>query len=1326
MKKDDESQQQTKSASANPSSPGSKPEALEEKLRWVQESQALAVRILNLLNGHLAASDAIREILGILKNFTGFEAVGIRLRDGDDYPYFETQGFPGHFVDAENSLCARNEEGEIIRNSAGYPIMECMCGNVLQGRADPSLPFFTRGGSFWTNCTTELLATTSEEERQSRTRDRCNGEGYESVALVPLRSDREIIGLLQLNDSRKNCFTLDMIEFFEGICASIGIVLSHKRVEQERDRLFNLSIDMLGIVGFDGFYKDVNPAFTKSLGWAKEEFLSKPWIEFVHPEDQEETITALERLKSGEPLYQFRNRCQHKDGTYRWISWDSFSISDENMIFTAARDVTERKQMEEALTKVRDELEQRVDKRTVTLTETNEKLALEISERRRAEKALRLEREQLLAIFDSIDEVISVVDAETYEILYANKFMRDRQGKELIGGVCYKDLHGLTKPCDHCTNGIVSRLQGKPYRWEYHNPTANRDYLATDRIIKWTDGRDAKFHLGIDITERKKVEEALRKSEEKYRNLFEKAPIGIFQSTLEGNILSVNPAYAKMHGYESPEEVISGVKDVAAQLYRHPERRRQIVEKALKQDRLLSVENEYRRKDGTVLTGNLHLQVMRNKDGSVSHLEGFVEDITDRKDAEHALRESEKRYRELVEKANDIIHRTDANGFFVLFNPAGLRVTGYSHEEISHMHYLDLIHPDYKKQVERFYGLQFVKRIPDTYYEVPIITKQGKTVWIGQRVQLVTEGEAVVGFQSICRDVTERKKAEELLRQAERRYRHLFEDAPLMYVITRPEHGVPFITDCNGPFLSSLGYLREEVVGQPVTAFYSPTSISALLEGGGYARALAGEFLIGERQLLRRDGSLVPTLLYTAPEVDSSGRVAGTCAMYVDITKQKKVEEALRESEQRYRAIFDIASVGIDLVDRHGQFLDVNGTLSEFLGYTPEELRNLTILEVTYPEDVDRSREMHEALVQGKAQWYRLEKSYVRKDGSILWSDTTVSAIRGADGQYRATVGVIRDITQRKKSEEARIRLAAAVEQAAETVLITDAHGTIVYTNPAFERTTGYPPGEAIGENPRILKSGHHDDEFYKRMWDTLTEGKVWTGHITNKKRDGTLFEEDASISPVKDDSGQITNYVAVKRDVTREVSLQKQLLHAQKMEAIGTLAGGIAHDFNNLLQVTLGYSELLLAEKKEEDPEYSDLSKILQSARNGAELVQRLLTFSRKVEPKPIPLNLNRRILQVEKLLRRTIPKMIDIQMDLSDDLAKVYADPTQIEQILMNLAVNARDAMPDRGKLTVGTKNVTLDDEYCRVHAEAKPGEYVLLNETASRWPVSRLWVE
>ena len=217
---------------------------------------------------------------------------------------------------------------------------------------------------------------------------------------------------------------------------------------------------------------------------------------------------------------------------------------------------------------------------------------------------------------------------------------------------------------------------------------------------------------------------------------------------------------------------------------------------------------------------------------------------------------------------------------------------------------------------------------------------------------------------------------------------------------------------------------------------------------------------------------------------------------------------------------------------------------------------------------------------------------------------------------------------------------------------------------------------------------------------------------MSKKRKDGTPYEEDVTISPVRDASGRIINFVGIMREVTLEVLLQKQLIQAQKMEAVGTLSGGIAHDFNNLLQVILGYSELLLAEKREDDSEYADLSKIFQAGKSGAELVQRLLTFSRKVEPNPIPLNLNRRILQVEKLLRRTIPKMIDIQMDLSDDLAEIHADPTQMEQVLMNLGVNARDAMPDRGKLTLGTKNVTLDEEYCRIHSEAKPGEYSLAN--------------
>ena len=203
-----------------------------------------------------------------------------------------------------------------------------------------------------------------------------------------------------------------------------------------------------------------------------------------------------------------------------------------------------------------------------------------------------------------------------------------------------------------------------------------------------------------------------------------------------------------------------------------------------------------------------------------------------------------------------------------------------------------------------------------------------------------------------------------------------------------------------------------------------------------------------------------------------------------------------------------------------------------------------------------------------------------------------------------------------------------------------------------------------------------------------------------------------------RDEHGNPVRIVGTSLDITERKqeeqereALRNQLFQAQKMEAIGTLTGGIAHYFNNLLQVILGYSELLLAKKDQNHREYADLQKIFRTAKNGADLVQRLLMFSRKTEPKPISTNLNGLVLQVEKLLRRTIPRMIDIQLELSADLPEIDADPSQIEQVLMNLAVNARDAMPDGGKLTVKTSVATLDEDYCRVHVEANPGEYVLL---------------
>jgi GAF domain-containing protein len=194
-----------------------------------EKYQNLATQILHLSNQTVNKTDFIKSILIFMKIVTGFEAVGIRLREGEDFPYYETIGFSRDFVKAERYLCARDQTGELIRNSEGNPYLECMCGNIICGRTNPSLPFFTESGSFWTNSTTELLASTTKGDRQGRTRNRCNSEGYESVALIPLRYDKEIIGLLQLNGRRKNIFTSNLISFFEEVGSSIGIVLEFKQ-----------------------------------------------------------------------------------------------------------------------------------------------------------------------------------------------------------------------------------------------------------------------------------------------------------------------------------------------------------------------------------------------------------------------------------------------------------------------------------------------------------------------------------------------------------------------------------------------------------------------------------------------------------------------------------------------------------------------------------------------------------------------------------------------------------------------------------------------------------------------------------------------------------------------------------------------------------------------------------------------------------------------------------------------------------------------------------------------------------------------------------------
>ena len=298
---------------------------------------------------------------------------------------------------------------------------------------------------------------------------------------------------------------------------------------------------------------------------------------------------------------------------------------------------------------------------------------------------------------------------------------------------------------------------------------------------------------------------------------------------------------------------------------------------------------------------------------------------------------------------------------------------------------------------------------------------------------------------------------------------------------------------------------------------------------------------------------------------------------------------------------------------------------------------------------------------------------------------------------------------QMARSESERLR--TAIEQAGEMISITDHEGTIQYVNPAFEAVTGYSREEVLGKNSRILKSGRQDTAFYQEMYETLSKGKTWHGRMVNRRKDGSFFTENATISPVLDTSGKILNYVAVKRDISESLKVEAQLLQAQKMESIGRLAGGVAHDYNNMLSVILGFSELALEKLDPDDPLHEDLSEIHSAAVRSTEITRQLLAFARQQTIAPVVLDLNEAVESMLKMLRRLIGEDIDLAWLPEADLWPVMMDPSQVDQLLANLCVNARDAIEGVGRITIETHTAAFDAAYCSDHPGFVPGDYVLL---------------
>jgi PAS domain S-box-containing protein len=515
------------------------------------------------------------------------------------------------------------------------------------------------------------------------------------------------------------------------------------------------------------------------------------------------------------------------------------------------------------------------------------------------------------------------------------------------------------------------------------------------------------------------------------------------------------------------------------------------------------------------------------------------------------------------------------------------------------------------------------------------------------------------------------------------------------------------------------GYSRDEAVGRSLDDLVSRPDV--VEEAKAITKkVLSGQHLVPlETVRYRKDGTPVNVIVASSP-IQIEGELHGAVGVYTDITDRKRAEEALRVSEEKFRLTFESVpdAVTISRIE-DGRYLSVNNGFCRITGYSKEEATGKTAFELgLYVNPADRERLL--ANLQDKGMVDGFEVQYRMKDERVL--DTLLSGKIFRYEKKDCLVAVVKDVTQFKGTQEelrrSEKRYRDLFNSVSDLIYTQDLEGHFLSANRAMTEIFGYEPEEFIGHKTTDFMKPELRPLFYTEYIEKIKKQGHNEGVTSYFARDGRKTYLEYRSRLIKPGTGE-PYITGIGRDVTERIlaekeikKLNKQMLQAQKMEAVGTLAGGIAHDFNNLLQGILGFTQMLLMEKDGNDPDTAKLEQIEKAAHRASELTQQLLAFSRKVESNLRPVDLNQELEQVRNLLERTIPKMIAIELHLEDHLNVIRADPAQLEQVIMNFGVNARDAMPDSGKLVFETENVTLDEEYCKAHLGARPGRYVLLS--------------
>ncbi len=780
---------------------------------------------------------------------------------------------------------------------------------------------------------------------------------------------------------------------------------------------------------------------------------------------------------------------------------------------------------------------------------------------------------------------------------------------------------------------------------------------------------------------------------------------GIVAIDEESTILFANPALAKIFGYSTQELAGQKLTLLMPETLKHAHRRslRRYVSTGKRHLSWKGVALPGVHKSGEQIPLEISFaEVVQNG----RHLfVGVVRDVTVRLQAEEALRVSEERYRSLASASSQMVWATTALGDVVEDPPSWRAFTGQSWEECRGLGWMAAVHPEDRLRVTETWREALRNRRP---YEVECRLRRGDGEYrdfLTRGVPILSKDGSVREWVGMCTDIAERKSAREALAASERRYRELVALAPIgIYRSTREGRFV----SVNAALARMLGY-------------ESPQDVLALdMRRDLYFNGSDRERLIAEIEQLggvgafevcwkRRDGSPIWVHFDSRVVRGESGGIEYEVFIH-DIHQRKQAEEALRKSEERFHRAFSVSPVAISLTEtKSGHILDINDRFARLLGYERDELIGRTSFEMGIWED-STDRERLVADIQASRPVRDREIRLRTKTGEIRHIVGSVEPLE--IGDERVLLSVFQDITERKRAEEnlrvSEERYRLLFENNPFPMWVSD-DATLAFlaVNEAACRHYGYSREEFLSMTIRDIRPSEAPAPFRRteREPSEHPESGVWR----HRKKDGAIIEVEITANPLL--FGGRDARLVLAADVTERRLLENQLHQAQKMKAVGQLAGGIAHDFNNLLTVILGYGDVVRNGLPDEHPLRPEIDQIQRAGERAASLTRQLLAFSRRQVLLPQLLDVNEVVTDVEKMLRRVIGEDVELRTLSDPAAAKIRADPGQLEQVLMNLAVNARDAMPDGGVLTIETRNVEFDEGLLE-HAAMQPGLYVVLS--------------